>query len=183
MTEKPEAAGAAIQSPGGALAESLRRSGGWRGYLSKLAIFMISGFALFMPPVALYELARVEQVRSWQPTRLVLLDVVKRTNNHRRGAERWVWSFREPTSGRLIETSDYAPGDLPSSGPGWSTMESTAKAWQQHAGRRVTVWMSPDGKTVYPSQGGTGTMTVVLTFCAAWWLLVAINLLRRRASR
>lgn len=56
---------AAIESLGSAFAASLRKSGGWTGFASRLAVTLISGLALFMPPVALYELSRVKAVRSW----------------------------------------------------------------------------------------------------------------------
>lgn len=134
---------------------------------------MISGLALFMPPVALYELSRVDAVRSWQPVEMELLGVAEKDNGSRRGGTTWVWSFREPATGRVVEARDFEPGDLPWSGPGWSTMEGKARAWQRLTGRRVTVWMAPDGRSVYPAQGSKGTMAVVLLLCGAWWLVIA----------
>ena len=183
MTDQHPDAEAAIRSLGSAFAASLRKAGGWTGFARQTAVTLISGFALFMPPVALYELSRVKAVHSWPVVELELLGVEKVDNPHRRGGTTWTWSFREPSSGRTVEARDFEPGDIASSGPGWSTMDRQAQAWQRLVGRRVKVWMSPDGKEVYPSQGTPVTMTGVLVLCGLWWIVFGLTWLRRRGVR
>lgn len=174
---------AAIRSLGSVFAESLRKCGGWTGCARRMAVTLISGFALFMPPVALYELSRVKAVHGWPMVELELLGVEKVDNRNRRGGTAWIWSFREPSSGRIVETRDFEPGDLPTSGPGWSTIDRQAEAWQRLVGQRVEVWMSPDGKEVYPSQGTPATMTGVLVLSGLWWTAFGLKWLRGRRVR
>ena len=183
MKDHHPGAEAAIESLGSAFAASLRKSGGWTGFASRLAVMLISGFALFMPPAAIYELSRVKAVQSWPMVELELLSVEKVDNRNRRGGTAWIWSFREPSNGRIVEVRDFEPGDLSSSGPGWTTMDRQAEAWQGLVGQRVKVWMSPDGKEVYPSQGTPATMTSVLALCGLWWAIFGLKWLRRRRAR
>lgn len=169
-------------TPRAALAQSLRRGGGLGGFARNTALTIVSGFALFMPPAAIYELSRVEAVRTWQTVDMELTEVRRADTGHRRGGASWVWSFREPVSGRRYETRDFAPGDLPFSAPGLSTMEATGLAWQQRAGQHVRVWRSPDGQEVYPSQGSKTAMQAVLALCGAWWIALLASCLRRRRA-
>jgi len=182
MEKQTSSADAALQAIGSAFGQSLREVGGWTGFWKRTIVFLVSAFAVFMPPVALYELSRVKDVQSWQAAEMELLSVERVVNRSRRGGSSWVWSFHDPASGRTFSTSDLEPGDMPSSGPGWSTLTREAMAWQRRVGQRVDVWISPDGNEIYPRQGSNGTMLTVLALCGLWWGGRGINHLRRRVT-
>jgi hypothetical protein len=180
MEKKTPSIELVFQEIGAAFNQSLSKVGGWAGFWRRTIVFLISAFALFMPPVALYELYRVKAVKSWQSDEMELLSVERVVHRTRRGGTSWVWSFKNPADGRIFTTSDLRPGDLPSSGPGWSTIEQEAMVWRRQSGQRVNVWKSPDGKEIYPEQGNAGTMLTVLALCAIWWGYRALTALRHR---
>jgi hypothetical protein len=154
----------------GILRPALESAGGWRAVGKRFLLLAISAFAIFMPVAALWELHRVDQVRDWMPVTVVVDKVEWAKPAFRKSQYHWVFSFRDPASTQLWHTGDLAPGDMPFSVLGWSSMDARAQAWADRAGENVTVWRSPDGSEVYPEKGDPMLMRLMLALCAGFWL-------------
>lgn len=147
--------------------------------LAALSAFFIAGF---LPLPAAYELWRVGDVATWQevPVRLDAVELKRPTFG--KGPSTWRYTFTDPATGQPFETGDIEPGDFPFTVMGWSTIDSTARAYQAQVGQTIRVRRSPDGQHYFLRAGSRTTMTVLLGFCGLYWLWLLSVWHRRKRS-
>ncbi|MDE2596102.1 MAG: hypothetical protein KGL44_04395 [Sphingomonadales bacterium] len=168
------------ETPQEALAASLAMAGGVRGLARSFLMLMATGFALFMPFAATYELYRVHEVARWQQVSARLDQVALEQSAFRKGVSTWRFHLTDRETGRRYDTGDVEPGDLPFSILGWSSMDGVARRYQAQTGETLRVHRSPDGSEIYLRPGDSRTMTLILALCTGFWAWVVV--FRKRVS-
>jgi hypothetical protein len=165
------------------LREVLAELGGARKLVGSILMLWLLLVATFLPIPAAYELWRVGDVASWRevPVRLDAVEMKRPTFG--KGPSTWRYTFTDPASGKPYETGDIEPGDFPFTVLGWSTTDSTARAYQAQVGQTIRVRRSPDGSRYFLRAGDRSTMTALLALSGVFWLwLISVWRRRRQAG-
>lgn len=164
------------------LRDLLTELGGARKLALSLAALSAFLVAAFLPIPAAYELWRVGQVAEWRevPVRLDAVEMKRPTFG--KGPSTWRYTFTDPQTGKPYETGDIEPGDFPFTVMGWSTTDSTARAYAAQVGQTIRVRRAPDGRQYFLRPGDTATMTALLGFSGLYWLWLLSVWRRRRRT-
>lgn len=160
----------------------LAELGGARKLALSLAALCAFFIAAFLPLPAAYELWRVSEVATWHEVPVRLDAVERKRPTFGKGPATWRYTFTDPATGQPYETGDIEPGDFPFTVMGWSTIDSTARAYQAQVGETIRVRRSPDRQHYFLRAGNRTTMTVLLAGCGLYWLWL-LTFWRRRRKR
>ncbi len=139
--------------------------------------------AIFLPPLAAYELWRVGEVEQWREVTVRIEAVERKAPTFGKGQATWRYTFTDPELSRTYETGDIEPGDLPFAMLGWSTTDRTARDYQARIGQIIHVRRSQDGQHYSLRTGDRTSMTIALGLCAAYWLWLIPAWQRRRRAQ
>lgn len=165
------------------LRDVLAELGGARRLAVSIAALCAFLVAAFLPIPAAYELWRVGQVAEWRevPVRLDAVELKRPTFG--KGPSSWRYTFTDPETGKAYETGDIEPGDFPFTVMGWSTTDSTARAYQVKVGQMIRVRRSSDGAQYFLRAGDRTTMSLLLGLSGLYWLwLLNVWWSKRRAG-
>lgn len=168
--------------PKAILRDALAELGGARKLALSLAALSAFFIAAFLPLPAAYELWRVGDVATWQEVPVRLDAVERKRPTFGKGPSTWRYTFTDPATGQPFETGDIEPGDFPFTVMGWSTIDSTARAYQAQVGQTIRVRRSPDGQHYFLRAGNRTTMTAFLGFCGLYWIWLLSVWRRRKRS-